>query len=110
MKKFEDFKQLPNESIADMHARLLKIIGEIRGLRKEISRNDICLKVIRGLRNARNMKVTTMQDHKDLRTLSTNKVFNNIKVYEFEMFSQLEKEKDERSFSLMENNHLPHTR
>lgn len=60
MKKFNDFKQLPNESIENMHARFLKIIGKIRGLGNEIPQKDICLKVLRGLPLAWNMKVTAM--------------------------------------------------
>lgn len=45
MNSFEDFKQLPNETISDMHARFLKVVDEIKGLRKEIRQEEICLKV-----------------------------------------------------------------
>lgn len=36
MKKFGDFKKIFNETIIDMHARFIKVVGEIRGLVKEL--------------------------------------------------------------------------
>lgn len=101
MKKFKDFKQLPNETIANMHARFLKVTGEIRGLGKEIPKKEICLKVLRRLPSAWNKKVTAMRDHRDLRTLSTNKLFSKLKAYEFEMLSPSKEDDKENGSTLV---------
>lgn len=50
-----------------------------------------------------NIKVTTMRDHKDLRTLSTDKLFSDLKAYDFEMLSQLEEDDNEKSSALVAN-------
>ncbi|XP_031095135.1 uncharacterized protein LOC115999425 [Ipomoea triloba] len=101
MKKFEDFKILSNESIADMVARMIKILGEINVLGKTITQKEISLKVLRGLPSSWDMKVTAMRDHRDLRTLTTDKLFSNIKAYEFEMKAKVEDEREERTTVLI---------
>lgn len=87
MKKFEDFKQLMNKSIADVQAIFLRAISKVRGLAKEVPQNDICFKVLKCLPSTWNMKVTTMRYHRDLITLSTDKLFSDLKACRFEMSS-----------------------
>ncbi|XP_031108643.1 uncharacterized protein LOC116013129 [Ipomoea triloba] len=102
MKKFEDFNMLSNESILDMEARIINILGEINDLGKIISQKEINLKVLRGLPSAWDMKVTAMRDHRDLRMLSTEKLFSDLKAYEFEMKAKVEEEDHEvRNSTLM---------
>ncbi|XP_031106188.1 uncharacterized protein LOC116010825 [Ipomoea triloba] len=99
--KFEDFKMLPSENIADMDARLVKVLGEISDLGKTINQKEISLKILHGLPSSWDMKVTAMRDHRDLKTVSTDKLFSDLKAYEFEMKSKLEEEREERTTALV---------
>lgn len=80
-----------------MHDIFLKLLGEISYLAKEI-----CLKVnLKGLPSSWDMKVTTIRDHRDLRTLSTVKLLSDLKAYEFEMKTQNDEEKEEKNSALV---------
>ncbi|XP_019183739.1 PREDICTED: uncharacterized protein LOC109178657 [Ipomoea nil] len=46
MKKFEEFKMLPNETIADMEFRFTKLMGEILDLGKEATEKEKNLKIL----------------------------------------------------------------
>lgn len=67
----------------------------------EIPQKEICLKVLRELPLTWNMKVTTIRDHRDMRMLSTNKLFGDLKAYEFEMLSQPKEDENENSSALV---------
>ncbi|XP_031116555.1 uncharacterized protein LOC116020214 [Ipomoea triloba] len=101
MKKFEDFKMLPSEKIADMESRLVKVLEEITDLGKTLDQKEISLKILRGLPSSWDMKVTAMRDHRDLKVVSTDKLFSDLKAYEFEMKSKLEEEREERTTALV---------
>ncbi|XP_019183632.1 PREDICTED: uncharacterized protein LOC109178452 [Ipomoea nil] len=47
------------------------------------------------------MKFTAMRDHRDLKTLSTDKLFSDLKAYEFEMKSRTEEEHGEKNNALV---------
>ncbi|XP_019175585.1 PREDICTED: uncharacterized protein LOC109170903 [Ipomoea nil] len=47
------------------------------------------------------MNVTAMRDHRDLKTLSTDKLFSDLKAYEFEMKSRTEEEREEKNNALV---------
>ncbi|XP_031108719.1 uncharacterized protein LOC116013211 [Ipomoea triloba] len=50
MKKFEDFKLNPKESITEMEARFIKLLMEINDLdEKKLTQKEINLKILRGL-------------------------------------------------------------
>ncbi|XP_031096974.1 uncharacterized protein LOC116001225 [Ipomoea triloba] len=49
MKKFEDFKMRPGESIDSIESRFTKLTTEISDLEKEIPQKELNLKVLRGL-------------------------------------------------------------
>ncbi|XP_019172870.1 PREDICTED: uncharacterized protein LOC109168312 [Ipomoea nil] len=49
LKKFEDFKMNPNETISQIEFRFMKLLGEISDLGKEPTRKEINLKILRGL-------------------------------------------------------------
>ncbi|XP_031112005.1 uncharacterized protein LOC116015977 [Ipomoea triloba] len=101
MKKFEDFQMLPSEKIVDMEARLVKVLEEITDLGKTINQKEISLKILRGLLSSWDTKVTAMRDHMDLKVVSTDKPFSDLKAYEFEMKSKLEEEREERTTTLV---------
>ncbi|CAH9082937.1 unnamed protein product [Cuscuta europaea] len=64
MKKFEDFKLLPKECIAEMYACLLTLTAQISKLGKELTPKEINLKVLRGLPSPWKMKVAAMRDNR----------------------------------------------
>ncbi|XP_019181974.1 PREDICTED: uncharacterized protein LOC109177128 [Ipomoea nil] len=84
MKKFEDFKMLPNEAVTDMELRFARLMSDLSDLRKELSEKEKNLKILRGLPKSWEMKVTAMRDHRDMKTTNTTKIFSDLKAYEFE--------------------------
>ncbi|XP_019157180.1 PREDICTED: uncharacterized protein LOC109153771 [Ipomoea nil] len=84
MKRFEDFKILPNEIIGEMEFRFTNLLVDISDLGKEPTQKEINLKILRGLPKAWDMKLTAMRDHRDLKSIQTTKIFSDLKAYEFE--------------------------
>ncbi|XP_019151937.1 PREDICTED: uncharacterized protein LOC109148657 [Ipomoea nil] len=84
MKKFEDFKMLPNETIMDMELRFTRLMGDLTDLGKELSEKEKNLKILRGLPKSWEMKVIAMRENRDMKTTSTTKIFSDLKEYEFE--------------------------
>lgn len=78
-----------------------KSFGEVNGLGKEIFQKEICLEVLRGLSLAWNIKATAMRDHRNLNTPSIDKLFNDLKAYEFAMLSKLEDDDKENGSTLI---------
>ncbi|XP_019173814.1 PREDICTED: uncharacterized protein LOC109169386 [Ipomoea nil] len=103
MKKFEDFKMLPNEAITYMELRFTKLLGDLSDLGKELTEKEKNLKILRGLPKSWDMKVTAMRDHRDMKTTSTNKIFSDLKVYEFEHEPKELEEPEIRNVALMAN-------
>ncbi|XP_019191195.1 PREDICTED: uncharacterized protein LOC109185695 [Ipomoea nil] len=84
MKKFEDFKMMPNEAITDMELRFTKLLGDLSDPGKELTEKEKNLTILRGFPKSWDMKVTAMRDHRDMKTTSTSKIFIDLKAYEFE--------------------------
>lgn len=93
---------IPGESIRNLEARFLKVTTEIKCLGKELKQKDVFLKLLRGLTTSWVMKVTALQDHCDLRTLSTKKLLSDLKAHEFKI-STKEDDKEGRSLALVDN-------
>ncbi|XP_031124385.1 uncharacterized protein LOC116027100 [Ipomoea triloba] len=105
MKKFEDFKLNPKESITEMEARFIKLLMEINDLdENKLSQKEISLKILRGLPKSWEMKVVAMRDHRDLKTTSTTQIFSDLKAYEFEKETQNDEEPETRNIALVANN------
>ncbi|XP_019171997.1 PREDICTED: uncharacterized protein LOC109167438 [Ipomoea nil] len=49
MKKFEEFKMIPNKAITDMELRFTKLMGDLSDLGKELTGKEKNLKILRGL-------------------------------------------------------------
>ena len=101
MKKFEDFKMKPGESIDSMESRFMKLSIEISDLEKEIPQKEQNLKILRGLTKEWEMKVITMRDHRDLKNTTTDQLFRDLKAFEFEMFPRDEDVVDRRNVALV---------
>ncbi|XP_019155093.1 PREDICTED: uncharacterized protein LOC109151956 [Ipomoea nil] len=63
MKKFEDFKMLPNEAVTDMELRFTRLMGDLTNLGKELTEKEKNLKILRGLPKSWEMKVIAMRDN-----------------------------------------------
>ncbi|XP_031131785.1 uncharacterized protein LOC116033166 [Ipomoea triloba] len=104
MKKFEDFKLNPKESITDMEARFIKLLMEINDLdEKKLSQKETNLKILRGLPKSWEMKVVAMRDHRDLKTTRTTQIFSDLKAYEFEKETLNDEEPETRNIALVAN-------
>ncbi|XP_019151906.1 PREDICTED: uncharacterized protein LOC109148626 [Ipomoea nil] len=103
MKKFEDFKMMPNEAITDMELRFTKFLGDLSDLGKELTEKEKNLKILRGLPKSWDMKVTAMRDHRDMKTTSTRKIFSDLKAYEFEHEQKELEETEIRNVALVAN-------
>lgn len=90
-----------DELVGDMDARFIKLLGEITNLGKETNQNEICLKVLRGLPSHLDMTDITMRDHRDIWTLQTGKLFNDLKTYKFEMKTKYEEDKEDKTIALI---------
>ncbi|XP_019173495.1 PREDICTED: uncharacterized protein LOC109169051 [Ipomoea nil] len=103
MKKFEDFKMLPNETIMDMELRFTRLMGDFTDLGKELTEKEKNLKILRGLPKSWEMKVIAMRDNRDMKTTSTAKIFSDLKAYEFEHEPKDAKEPETRNIALVAN-------
>ncbi|XP_019195720.1 PREDICTED: uncharacterized protein LOC109189564 [Ipomoea nil] len=103
MKKFEDFKMLPNETIMDMELRFTRLMGDLSDLGKELIEKEKNLKILRGLAKSWEMKVIAMRDNRDMKTTSTAKIFSDLKAYEFEHEPKDVEESETRNVALVAN-------
>ncbi|XP_019184498.1 PREDICTED: uncharacterized protein LOC109179453 [Ipomoea nil] len=103
MKKFEDFKMLPNETIMDMELRFTRLMVDLTDLGKELTEKERNLKILRGLPKSWEMKVIAMRDNRDMKTTSTAKIFSDLKAYEFEHGPKDAEESETRNIALMAN-------
>ncbi|XP_019171359.1 PREDICTED: uncharacterized protein LOC109166916 [Ipomoea nil] len=103
MKKFEDFKVMPNEAITDVELRFTKLLGDLSDLGKELTKKEKNLKILRGFAKSWDMKVTAKRDHRDMKTTSTSKIFSDLKAYEFEHEPKELEEPDIRNVALVAN-------
>ncbi|XP_019198172.1 PREDICTED: uncharacterized protein LOC109191999 [Ipomoea nil] len=103
MKKFEDFKMLPNEAVTDMELRFTRLMGDLSDLGKELTEKEKNLKILRGLPKSWEMKVIAMRDNRDMKTTSTVKIFSDLKAYEFEHEPKDAEEPEARNIALVAN-------
>ncbi|XP_019184051.1 PREDICTED: uncharacterized protein LOC109178958 [Ipomoea nil] len=103
MKKFEDFKMLPNETIMDMELRFTRLMGDLTDLGKELTEKERNLKILRSLPKSWEMKVIALRDNRDMKTTSTTKIFSDLKAYEFEHEPKDTEESEARNIALVAN-------
>ncbi|XP_019163621.1 PREDICTED: uncharacterized protein LOC109159962 [Ipomoea nil] len=73
------------ESITQFSARVLSISGDAFNLGEPIPEHRIVKKVLRSLPGRFQMKVTAIQEHKDLNTYRLSDLIGNLQTYELEM-------------------------
>ncbi|XP_031111872.1 uncharacterized protein LOC116015845 [Ipomoea triloba] len=83
--QFENLKMEEEEDITQFNGRILEIAGEAYNLGEPIPENRLVKKVLRSLPERFMMKVTAIQESKDLNTCKLSDLMGNLKTYELEM-------------------------
>ncbi|XP_019150550.1 PREDICTED: uncharacterized protein LOC109147343 [Ipomoea nil] len=83
--EFENLKMEEEENITQFSARVLSIYGDAFNLGEPIPEHRIVKKVLRSLPGRFQMKVTAIQENKDLNTYRLSDLIGNLQTYELEM-------------------------
>ncbi|XP_019192718.1 PREDICTED: uncharacterized protein LOC109187012 [Ipomoea nil] len=89
--EFENLKMEEEENITQFSARVLSISGDAFNLGEPISEPRLVKKVLRSLPERFMIKVTAIQENKDLNTYKLSDLMENLQTYELEI---LQKGKD----------------
>ncbi|GJR77454.1 putative ribonuclease H-like domain-containing protein [Tanacetum coccineum] len=85
---YENFAASRSEGLDKTYDRFQKLINQLEIHGEVISQEDANLKLLRSLPSAWNSIALIMRNKSDLDTLSTDDMYNNLKVYESEIKSQ----------------------
>ena len=101
MRKYKLFEMGDHETIMDMYTRFTHITNELKYLGKTFTTEEQVRKILRFLLRSWEVKVTAIQEAKDLRTLSIDELIGNLQTYELRRNSQQqEKTKKDRGLAL----------
>ncbi|GJU25153.1 zf-CCHC domain-containing protein [Tanacetum coccineum] len=102
IQKYEEFIILDDESIDCAFSRFNTIITSLKALDNSFSSRNHIRKFLRSLPTKWRLKVTTIEESKDLSTLSLDELIGNLKVYDVVLEKDLEvlKNKKEKYKSL----------
>jgi len=82
MRKYELFEMGDRETIMDMYTRFTHITNELKSLGKTFTTEELVRKILRFLSRSWEVKVTAIQEAKDLKTLSLDELIDNLQTYE----------------------------
>jgi len=88
MRKYELFEMGDCETIMGMYPRFTHITNELKSLGKTFSTEELVRKILRILPRTWEVKVTAIQEAKDLKTLSLDELIGNLQTYELRRNSQ----------------------
>jgi len=101
MRKYELFEMGDRETIMDMYTRFTQITNELKSLGKTFTTEELVRKILRLLPRSWEVKVTAIQEAKDLKTLSLDELIGNLQTYELRRNSQQQEEtKKDRGLTL----------
>ncbi|GKE92281.1 ribonuclease H-like domain-containing protein, partial [Tanacetum coccineum] len=86
--QYENFAASRFEGLDKTYDRFQKLISQLEIHSKVISQEDANLKLLRGLPSAWNNIALIMRNKSDLDTLSMDDLYNNLKVYKYEIKGQ----------------------
>ncbi|GJT58295.1 putative ribonuclease H-like domain-containing protein [Tanacetum coccineum] len=86
--QYENFAASRSEGLDKTYDRFQKLISQLEIHGEVISQEDANLKLLRSLPSAWNNIALIMRNKSDLDTLSMDDLYNNLKVYEFEIKGQ----------------------
>nr|GFA37000.1 hypothetical protein [Tanacetum cinerariifolium] len=85
--KYENFAASSKKGLDKTYDRFQKLISQLEIHGEVISQEDANLKLLRSLPSAWNNIALIMRNKSDLDTLSMDDLYNNLKVYEYEIIS-----------------------
>ncbi|GKD93376.1 hypothetical protein Tco_1373213 [Tanacetum coccineum] len=88
-KQYENFTTSRSEGLDKTYDRFHKLISQLEIHGEVISQEDVNLKLLRSLPSAWNYNALIMRNKSNLDTISMDDLYNNLKVYESEIKSQL---------------------
>jgi len=101
MRKYELFDVGDRETIMDMYTRFTHITNELKSLGKTFTTEELVRQILRFLPRSWEAKATTIQEVKDLKTLSLDELIGNLQTYELRRNSQQQEEtKKDRGIAL----------
>nr|GEW54398.1 hypothetical protein [Tanacetum cinerariifolium] len=83
--QFENFFAPSTEMLDQTFDRLQKLVSQLELLGEKISQEDVNQKLLRSLSLEWNTHVVVWRNKEDLDTISMDDLYNNLKVYEFEV-------------------------
>ncbi|GKB97763.1 hypothetical protein Tco_0983900 [Tanacetum coccineum] len=100
---YENFAASSQEGLDKVYDRFQKLISQLEIHGEFISQEDANLKLLRSLPSAWNNIALIMRNKSDLDTLSTNDLYNNLKVYEAEYKSSSSSDSQNVAFVSLDN-------
>lgn len=83
--EYELFRMLPGEKIQDLQKRFTHLTNHLIALGKDLSTNDLNLKVLRSLNRNWQPKVTAISEKKSLSKMSLATLFGKLQEHELEL-------------------------
>ena len=90
--KYELFKMLPNESITEMYTRFTIIVNNLKSLGEKITNEKMVKKILWSLTKDWKTKTTTIEEAKDLSTLTIDDLIGSLLGYELQVKEEEEEE------------------
>ncbi|KAL3831042.1 hypothetical protein ACJIZ3_019844 [Penstemon smallii] len=85
LEKLDNFKMKSAETIDQMDTRFTRTLNEVLKLGKTFTDKEITVRVLKALPPKFNMKVTAMEESRDLEKISLTELFSVLKAYEYKL-------------------------
>jgi len=92
IQEYELFRMKQEETTTDVQRRFKHIVNHLTGLSKVFDKEELHIKVLKGLDRSWQPKVTTISESKDLLRLSTAALFGKLREHELELNKLKEQE------------------
>ena len=94
------FKMKPKESIVDMYTHFTDITNSLQSLGKEYTQTDQVRKILQSLTNDQEKKTTTIEEAKDLSTMTLQQLMGSLMAYKVQKNEQENQESNKHSITL----------
>ncbi|KAJ0500422.1 putative RNA-directed DNA polymerase [Helianthus annuus] len=101
-REFETLQMKDEESVADFLSTVMKIVNQKRAYGEDVTDQTVIEKVLRSLPMRWDHVVTTIEESKDLSTLTFNQLMGSLQSHEARVNRSFEKGEDERVFQAHE--------
>lgn len=82
MRNYELVKMKLDKSIKDIYTRFTDIVNAMKGIRKKLPNGELMIERLRSLPKSWEVKVTTIEEAKDLSKLSMEALIGSLKTHE----------------------------